>query len=224
MSSADTPASLLDLCGLRGGRRLVWQLTREMIVVDRSDQAEKMFPDLRVGGSFFESFDFLRPRRVKDPSEMLDHGDELVLAVPRVGHCAIRGSLLQTGTGEQHLLFFGAPWLTWMRENRPDIKLGFEDFDTADSQLDLLFVLASERQHLKDLEALTAELNEARNQLVEASSVRTERIAEVKDGIRADAAALTGLLDSLEKEGSDTALISAARAQVAALLDRLSPN
>jgi len=213
--------ALLDLCGLRDGRRIIFMLDADMTILDLSDQALRIFPDLRIGVSFFASFEFLRPRRVSSPADILAHGDELILATPVHGHCAIRGSLIKTGTADKQLMFIGAPWLNWMREHRPDIALGFEDFDTADSQLDMLFVLASERRNMADLDALAKELELTRQQLLASTGENSERIKSIHADLETHAHELLHVLRSMDPKAPASDLINQGKSSASQIISLL---
>lgn len=143
-------------------------------VVYASDLIREYLTDELLGGELFRVFEFQRPRAVRDMSALRDHLGALFLMKARDGSFAARGQFVEaTWEGGPVICFCGAPWLFWMTENRPDVKLGMSDFSAQDSQLDQLFLMSAEQRMVADLEKLNADLQQAKRE--------TERAQEAKD-------------------------------------------
>jgi signal transduction histidine kinase/CheY-like chemotaxis protein/HPt (histidine-containing phosphotransfer) domain-containing protein len=164
-------------------------------VVFASPTCRRNIPALSEQASFFELFTLVRPAGPKSIVDMRRHLNSLFLLKTKDESFAIRGQMLEVHwQGQDVLCFCGAPWVFWMNANRPDSKLGMEDFSPQDSQLDQLFLMSTEQRMVSDLEELNTELQRAKKEIEIAQEGKNAMFARMSHEMRTP---LNGVVSAL---------------------------
>jgi signal transduction histidine kinase/DNA-binding NarL/FixJ family response regulator len=150
-----------------------------------SDTFERYLPDVKPGAALLDVLEAVRPSTLTSWDTVRRHMDSLFLLRDREGRFAIRGQLLeQRHPDQRRYVFCGAPWLTWVNENRPDLALSIDDFAPQDSQLDQLFLMTIEKRMLGELESANAALEQARRETELAEAAKTQLFARMSHEMR----------------------------------------
>jgi signal transduction histidine kinase/CheY-like chemotaxis protein len=134
-------------------------IDRDLIIRSISDTSRRYMPDIE-GQPLMSVFQIKRPNALSSFDDLISTNGKMALLETVDKSFAIRGQFIGDLDGKQ-CRFVGSPWLAWMTKKRPNIKMKLRDFSAVDPQLDQLFLLATERQNLADLEQLTVEIKQA---------------------------------------------------------------
>ena len=168
---------------------------RDLRIVYASERATRHMPALENTPDLLDVFTLQRPASIGSFADAAAQVGALFLMVAKDESFALRGQVIQyDNQGEDVLIFCGAPWLFWMTTNRPEVKLGLQDFSAQDVQLDQLFYMSTEKRMVDDLEALNAQLQDAKHQLEEAQQAKSAFFAQMSHEMRTP---LNGVVSAL---------------------------
>ena len=145
------------------------------------------------GSIFLDIFQMHRPQGVHCFDEMKNNLDTLYLLIAKDKKFALRGQMVLLDDAET-MMFLGSPWLPWITENNPDIKLKLSEFPPHDPQMDAAFYEATQRAMLRDLEIVNDELRTAKEQSEKANQVQANFFAVMSHEMRTP---LSGIITSL---------------------------
>ena len=174
-------------------------IDRSMTIEHASQTPLKYMPALADRPKLNDVFDVRRPGALETFEQALASLHSLCLLVAKSGDFAIRGQLVRMRRGDREVLCFcGAPWLFWINSNRPDLRLGLEDYSSQDVQLDQLFFMNTEKRMVEDLEQLNVELRAARDELEESSVTQRRFFAQMSHELRTPLNGVVSALSLLE--------------------------
>lgn len=174
---------------------VVMLLDRELRITYASDTLSRYVEGLSEAPTLNACFDLVRPGSVTDFAEAEKHLGSLFLLRSVETGFAIRGQLVKhADNGEELLIFCGAPWLSWLVTNRPELKLNLRDFSAQDVQLDQLFYMSTEARMVADLESLNAELKDANEAAEKAHAEKNAFFAHMSHEMRTP---LNGVVSAL---------------------------
>jgi signal transduction histidine kinase/ActR/RegA family two-component response regulator len=158
-------------------------------------------PELAAEPRLNDAFKPVRPRSLDDYQGALRHGRGLCLLTAANTEFAVRGQLLPASyAGQDCLVFCGAPWLSWMVANRPEVKLRLHDFSPQDVQLDQLFYMSTEARMVADLEQLNSDLNQAKDEADAAQDLKNAFFARMSHEMRTPLNGVTSALALMRDE------------------------
>jgi signal transduction histidine kinase/CheY-like chemotaxis protein/HPt (histidine-containing phosphotransfer) domain-containing protein len=173
----------------------VMLLDRDLCVRYASETLTTYMPALAGEPRLNDAFTLVRPRSLDNYQNALSHGRGLLLLTAANGDFAVRGQLLPASyAGQDCLVFCGAPWLSWMVANRPEVKLRLQDFSPQDVQLDQLFYMSTEARMVADLEQLNSELKQAKDEADAAQASKNAFFARMSHEMRTP---LNGVVSAL---------------------------
>ncbi len=159
------------------------------------DTLSKHMPDLQLQRPLLERFRCQRPSSIRTAQDVDSNLDSLFLLVDRDNQFAVRGQMVQHRGGTNvAYVFCGAPWLFWLSNNRPDLRLALQDFSAQDAQVDQLFYINTERRMVEDLERLNGELKRAKADTERAQESRDRFFARMSHEMRTP---LSGVLSAI---------------------------
>lgn len=180
----------------------VMLLDQDLRILYSSPTLATYMPELDRRPRFDEVFDLQRPRSMKNFEEGLRHSQSLFLMRAIEGDFAVRGQMLRYSVaGEECLVFCGAPWLSWMVANAPEISLRLQDFSPQDVQLDQLFYMSTEARMVADLEKLNSELQEAKEELELAQAAKNRFFAQMSHEMRTPLNGIVSALALMQDDG-----------------------
>lgn len=158
---------------------------QEWVISNTSPVLQKYVPDAVPGARLIDLFDFHRPAGINSVADLRPNLKSLILLVSSDRTFAIRGQILQAGFGaDERFYFLGAPWLSWIKANRPDSDLSLSDFSNQDAQLDQLFFMTTEQNMVSDLERLNNELRIAKDDAESANQAKSDFLAVMSHEMR----------------------------------------
>lgn len=160
----------------------------------------RYLPDVPEGTPLLDLMDPVRPSTVSSWERIDRHVGSLFLLRERSGRFAMRGQLLHLD-GEYRWAFAGAPWLTWLRENRPQLNLGIDDFAPQDAQLDQLFLMTIEKRMVGELEQLNEALRHAKRETELAQEAKSALFARMSHEMRTPLNGVISALSLLAEHG-----------------------
>ncbi|MGD8696382.1 MAG: hypothetical protein PVJ12_04665, partial [Gammaproteobacteria bacterium] len=100
-------------------------LDGDLTIVRSSDTLRRYLPVVADSPSLTDVFDIKRPAAITTMEKLRGNTQSLFLMIARDNSFAIRGQFTELDDREgQHIYFLGAPWLSWIHANCPDLKLG----------------------------------------------------------------------------------------------------
>lgn len=165
---------------------------------------EKYLPSVRPGTNLTEWFTIYRPANIENVDQLRANLGALFLLVSHDKTFAIRGQVIQPDrTRADQFCFLGGPWLAWMNANRPDVKLSMADFSKQDAQLDQLFLMATEKNMVSDLEGLNTDLKAARDEAESANRAKSDFFSVMSHEMRTPLNGVVSAISLLEDSGLD---------------------
>jgi len=135
MMSGVSPEQAVELEALQSLFSIFMVLDRDLTIVHGSDVLVRHMPAISEQPPLPQVFELMRPASVSCFEEAIRHIDSLFLLVASDQSFAIRGQVIcRVLEGQDHLVFCGAPWLSWLISHRPELKLGLKDFSPQDVQ------------------------------------------------------------------------------------------
>jgi signal transduction histidine kinase/CheY-like chemotaxis protein/HPt (histidine-containing phosphotransfer) domain-containing protein len=150
-------------------------------------------PKALDGTQMGDVFSLHRPRGVFTFEEILQDIDTLYLLISRKEDIALRGQMISL-EGSDQLMFVGSPWLPWMSEHNPDVKLGLSEFPRHDPQMDAVFYEETQRAMVHDLELVNNELRGAKERAEQTQKIQSDFFAVMSHEMRTP---LNGIITSL---------------------------
>ncbi|MFT7246655.1 MAG: signal transduction histidine kinase/DNA-binding response OmpR family regulator [Candidatus Azotimanducaceae bacterium] len=150
-------------------------------------------PEALDGTQMGDVFSLHRPRGVSTFEEILQDIDTLYLLISRKEDIALRGQMISL-EGSDQLMFVGSPWLPWMSEHNPDVKLGLSEFPRHDPQMDAVFYEETQRAMVHDLELVNNELRGAKERAEQTQKIQSDFFAVMSHEMRTP---LNGIITSL---------------------------
>ncbi|MEH6585721.1 MAG: response regulator [Halioglobus sp.] len=194
-----------------------------MRIVFASDTVHSYLPEVKNHPRMNEVFNVLRPGKLQTFSDVTDSLESLCLMTAINGRFAVRGQFVVSNfNGQKVVCLCGSPWLFWMSNNCPDIRLNLGDFAAQDVQLDQLLFMTTEKKMVEDLEKLATELTETRNSLEEAHDAQHRFFAQMSHEMRTPLNGVVSALSLLECDSLDEKqqlLVSLARSSSRNLMD-----
>ncbi len=199
IQSADVPWSELHQLFT-----IVMGLDDSMEIIHASETLIKYLPVVQTRPRLDDVFIVLRPSSLDTFEGATKNLGSLCLMTAKSGRFAVRGQLLRVRAGDKYILCFcGAPWLFWMNNNCPDIRLAINDFSSQDVQLDQLFFMSTEKRMVEDLEQVNRDLLAAKKQLEEAQDAQNRFFAQMSHEIRTPLNGVVSALSLLDKCPTD---------------------
>ncbi len=199
---------------------IVLTLDDNLSIVSSSPTYIKYMAD--GGGNLLDLFTVHRPSRINKPEDLKAHEHDLCLLSAKNKQFAIRGQLLLLDqANDASCLFVGAPWFAWIQEEAPHIKLSISDFSKSDPQLDMLFLMSSNQQHINDLAEFAKELEVARDEAIEAKKNRSDFFAVMSHEMRTPlngVISAIGLLEDSAKDSWQSTLLATANSSAKNLM------
>ncbi|MFN3235569.1 MAG: response regulator [Pseudomonadales bacterium] len=146
------------------------------------------------GAQFDEVFSVHRPQGVKGFAELKGNLDSLILLISADQDFALRGQIICDASSDDYLMFVGSPWLSWITEHNPEANLGLSEFPRHDPQMDAAFYEATQKAMFKDLEAVNAQLRQAKEGAEKARSIQSDFFAVMSHEMRTP---LNGIITAL---------------------------
>jgi len=197
------PEEAAEMETLQGLFSIFIILNRDLEIVHGSDVLLRHMPIISEKPQLADIFDLVRPRSISCFDEAARHLDSLFLLVASDQSFAIRGQMLcRVLGGHDHLVFCGAPWLSWMISNQPERKLGLKDFSPQDVQFDQLLYMTTEKHMVEDLERLNEQLQAAKVEAEAAQTVKEAFFAQMSHEMRTPLNGVVAAL-ALMKEQQD---------------------
>lgn len=173
---------------------MTFLLDHELTMREVSSGLIKRCPIAAEGKSLTDVFNIHRPQGVSEFEELTHNLDTLVLLIAVDQSFAVRGQMVRVSENDDSLMFVGSPWLPWMTEQNPDIKLGLSDFPRHDPQMDAAFYEATQKAMFRDLEAVNAQLLEAKENAENAQRTQSDFFAVMSHEMRTP---LNGIITAL---------------------------
>jgi signal transduction histidine kinase/DNA-binding response OmpR family regulator len=181
---------------------IVMVIDRNLTVVYASDILVKHLPVVTGQPRLPQVFDFLRPRTITTFDQAKSHSESLFLLVATDKSFSVRGQVISwVYDGQEHLVFCGSPWLSWMETNCPELKFSLKDFSPQDSQLDQLFYMTTEKRMVNDLEQLNAELHLAKDRAEVARMEKTAFFSQMSHEMRTPLNGVVAALALMKEQG-----------------------
>jgi signal transduction histidine kinase/DNA-binding response OmpR family regulator len=177
-------------------------LDGDLTIVRSSDTLRRYLPVVADSPSLTDVFDIKRPAAITTMEKLRGNTQSLFLMIARDNSFAIRGQFTELDDREgQHIYFLGAPWLSWIHANCPDLKLGLSDFAPQDAQMDQLFYMSTEKRMIEDLEQLNLQLEAASKQLEIAQQEKNSFFAQMSHEMRTPLNGVVSALTLLGDQG-----------------------
>lgn len=177
-------------------------LDGDLRIVRSSDILRRHLPVVADSPSLTDVFDIKRPDTITTMEELRKNTQSLFLMIAHDNSFAVRGQFTELGEREgQHIYFLGAPWLSWLHVNRPDLNLGLNDFAPQDAQMDQLFYISTEARMIEDLEQVNLELQSASKQLKVAQQEKNSFFAQMSHEMRTPLNGVVSALTLLRDQG-----------------------
>jgi len=177
-------------------------LDGDLKIVRSSDTLRRYLPVVADSPSLTEVFDIRRPAAITTMEELRENTQSLFLMIAHDNSFALRGQFTDLDERErQHIYFLGAPWLSWLHANRPDLSLGLSDFAPQDAQMDQLFYISTEARMIEDLEQLNEQLRSASKQLEAAQKEKSSFFAQMSHEMRTPLNGVVSALTLLRDQG-----------------------
>ena len=155
----------------------------------------------KEGSLLADVFSVHRPRGLSEFDEFASNLDTLVLLIAVDESFAVRGQLIRVEDNDDVLMFVGSPWLPWMTERNPEIKLGLSDFPRHDPQMDAAFYEATQKAMFRDLEAVNEQLMQAKENAENAQRTQSDFFAVMSHEMRTP---LNGIITALSLNRDST--------------------
>ncbi len=195
MIPALCPVQWAELDDLRSLFSVFMVMDRDLTIVHGSDVLVRHMPVITEQPVLAQVFDLKRPSSVNSFEEATRYLDSLYLLVSCDQSFAIRGQMIiRQIEGQDFLVFCGAPWLSWLINHRPELKLTLKDFSPQDVQFDQLFYMTTEKRMVEDLEQLNEELRGAKEEAEAAQNVKNAFFAQMSHEMRTP---LNGVVSAL---------------------------
>ena len=162
--------------------------------------------DERASNPFFEFFQFKRPSDFDGSyAAAKQNQGKLFLGVNEELGFAIRGQMLDfSKQGLKGICFVGVPWLWWIQSNNDELRLTFDDFPVHDVQMDQLFFMNAQQVMVDDLQAINAELIEAKAKVDQLNASRTNYFRHISHEMRSPLGGIISALTLLKDEQYDS--------------------
>jgi len=192
-------------------------------ILQASDGLKNKFSGDIIGRNILSVFDVARPRVNADNLDLASRVHSLFLMNATDNSIAVRSQLCRGDyEGEERFFLMGAPWLSWIKQNAPTIDLDAADFPVHDAQLEQEFLMNSQQDMLGDLEELTDNLRDAKDQAQQADKAKSDFVSHVSHEMRTPLNGVVSAVNLLGKESLPTEcqqLVEIASASSAALMD-----
>jgi signal transduction histidine kinase/DNA-binding response OmpR family regulator len=183
---------------------IIMVLDEDFRIARSSDTLQRHVPAVVDSPRLTDVFEMKRPTGIGSFEEARAQLGTLFLMITHDGDFAIRGQLITLGEeGSRSLCFLGAPWLSWLHIQRPDVRLGLNDFAPQDAQLDQLFYMSTEKRMVEDLEQLNLQLRSAKEELEAAQEAKDAFFAQVSHEMRTPLNGVVSAITLLRDRGMD---------------------
>jgi signal transduction histidine kinase/CheY-like chemotaxis protein/HPt (histidine-containing phosphotransfer) domain-containing protein len=172
---------------------MTFAVNRELELSEVSAALTHRCPAAVDGAQLGNVFRLHRPQGAYTFDELLKNLDTLFLVISREEEMALRGQVVYLEDSDC-LMFLGSPWLPWMTEHNPEVKLGLNEFPRHDPQMDAAFYEATQRAMVRDLEKVNEELRAAKENAEQAQRVQSDFFAVMSHEMRTP---LNGVITSL---------------------------
>ena len=171
-------------------------LDRDLRVVGAGRTAARLLPSLAGRPRLTDVFAFERPSAVDVFSELLLAADQVfILRSLERPDFKLKGELLPVA-GRAFAVLLMTPWISDTRLI-DEFGLTASDFARGDATPDLLFLVDTQAQLLRDAKELTADLRVARDQALVASRAKSEFLANMSHELRTPLNAIIGFSEFL---------------------------
>lgn len=171
---------------------MTFALDAQMSMHEISPQLSARCPAAVEDARFFDVFQVHRPQGVEEFTELVNNLDTLVLLITVDQKFALRGQLVQSD--DETLLFVGSPWLSWINNNNPELKLSLGEFPRHDPQMDAAFYESTQKAMFKDLQDANDELRLAKEDAENAQRIQSDFFAVMSHEMRTP---LNGIITAL---------------------------
>lgn len=174
---------------------------RDFTIQTCSERLAMRCPLVRPGANLHDIYKFHRPRGIKRFEELYDHAESLILLTGHDNEFALRGQIvLPLGNESEWAVFLGAPWMSWVLDNSPDLDLELADFPKHDAQLDHSFYMSSQKAVVEDLGEVNKQLREARDAARKAEKIRSHFFTVMSHEMRTPLNGVISSLNLIEEE------------------------
>jgi signal transduction histidine kinase/DNA-binding NarL/FixJ family response regulator len=202
MMNGLSPGQAVELEALQSLFSVFMVLDRDLRIVHGSDVLERHVPVTSEQPPLTQVFELIRPASVTCFDEAVRHLNSLFLLVASDQSFAIRGQLIcRIIEGQDYLVFCGAPWLSWLTNHRPELKLSLKDFSPQDVQFDQLFYMTTEKRMVEDLERLNEQLRVAKEEAEVAQASKDAFFAQMSHEMRTPLNGVVSALALLKDQG-----------------------
>ena len=132
----------------------------DLLLSQVSPRLGDLCPAAVSGLDFMAVFRCHRPRAVSCYEELVAAENALFLLISHDEQLALKGQMILSADGKR-LHFAGMPWLDWINQKEPKVRLHLGDFPKLDSQFERDFHLISQQSMVTELASLTATLANA---------------------------------------------------------------
>ncbi len=178
-----------------------FSLDNKMRLSNVSSRLNNLCPAASNGSYFLEAFRCHRPATLSSFEHLAAAGDVLFLLISRDEQLALKGQMVATSDGAG-LHFTGMPWLTWMQEKAPKVRLHLGDFPKLDSQMDQDFHLINQQSMVNDLGQLNEKLALAERDSRKSIRVQSELFAVMSHEMRTPLNGVISALSLLSEESN----------------------
>ena len=173
----------------------------DLLLSQVSPRLGDLCPAAVSGLDFMTVFRCHRPRTVSCYEELLAAENTLFLLISHDEQLALKGQML-VGADGKRLHFAGMPWLEWMNQKAPQVRLHLGDFPKLDSQMDRDLHLISQQSMVNDLESLNEKLAKAEKESRDSIKVQSELFAVMSHEMRTPLNGVISALSLLSEECS----------------------
>jgi signal transduction histidine kinase/CheY-like chemotaxis protein len=162
---------------------MTFTINRELKMGYVSAPLNARCPEALDGAQMGNVFTLHRPAGAFTYEDILDNIDMLFLLISREDDIALRGQMIALEDSDR-LMFLGSPWLPWMSENHPEVKMGLAEFPRHDPQMDAAFYEATQRAMVADLERVNEELRGAKERAEQTQQIQSDFFAVMSHEMR----------------------------------------
>ncbi len=173
----------------------------DLLLSQVSPRLGDLCPAAVSGLDFMAVFRCHRPRIVSCYEELVAAENLLFLLISHDEQLALKGQMILSADGKR-LHFAGMPWLEWMNQKAPEVRLHLGDFPKLDSQMDQDFLLINQQSMVNDLESLNEQLARAEKESRDSIKVQSELFAVMSHEMRTPLNGVISALSLLSEECS----------------------